>query len=80
MPLEEFAKDNPDCKFVSESKTGVRLDSLKIKSLPVLSDLPVDTVICLRKLSEVSQTFGKAQNEENYRRGVEFIKNIFNYN
>jgi hypothetical protein len=45
----------------------------------VLCDLPDDTVVCIRELSEVSQIFGKSQNEENYRRGIEVIKNFFAY-
>ena len=75
--LGEYAKENSALRFASEEKTGVYLNSLEISGLPVLCDLPDDTVICMRELSEVSQIFGKAQNEENYRRGIEFIKNLF---
>lgn len=77
--LEEFSEGNTECVFASGTKTGVYLSSLKISSLPVLCDLPDDTVVCIRELSEVSQIFGKSQNEENYRRGIEVIKNFFAY-
>ena len=79
LPLGEYATENDDFVFASENKTGVYLNSLEISRLPILSDMPEDTIVCMRALSEVSQVFGKAQNEENYRRGIEVIKNIFEF-
>lgn len=76
--LDGFSQ-NGEIEYASEGKTGVYLCSLAIKELPVLENLPEDTVICVRALSEVSSAFGKAENEENHRRAVEAIKNIFNY-
>ena len=79
LPLGEYASGNTECVFVTDSKTGVYLNSLAISKLLVLCDLPDDTVICVRAQDELSQVFNKSKNEENYRRAVEVIKNIFEY-
>lgn len=79
LSLSELGKNTEGVKFASDNGNAVYLSSLKISSLPVLCDLPDDTVVCMRNLSEVSQVFGKAQNEENYRRGLSVIEAIFSF-
>lgn len=76
--LDGFSQ-NGELEYASEEKTGVYLRSLAIKELPVLENLPEDTVVCVRALSEVSSVFDKAENEENHRRAIETVKNIFEY-
>lgn len=80
ISLSEYKNASGEAVFLGENETGVYLNSLAISGLPVLCDLPDDTVLCVRKLSEVSQTFGKAKNEENYKRSIEMLENIFSYN
>ena len=76
ISLSELA---PEGAVLADGERAVYLSSLNAARLPVLASLPADTVICVRKLSEVSQTFGKAENEKNYSRGVEFMKKLFSY-
>ncbi len=74
--LEPYTKEGADYEFVSEDKTGIYLRSLNISRLPTLSELPEDTVICMRKLSPVASVFGKKQNEKNFKNSEEVMKNI----
>lgn len=61
------------------SESGVYLRSLPFYELPEICDLPSDTVVCLRQVSEVSEAFGKAKNQKSFERGEKVIKSIFAY-
>ena len=61
------------------SERGIYLSSLPFYALPEVCNLPPDTVICLREISEVSTMFGKDSNEENFHRGETMLKNILSY-
>ena len=58
---------------------GVYLSSLGIYSLPGICDLPPDTVVCLRALSEVSQHLNKNEATEAFRRSEIIFENILSY-
>ena len=69
-------------EYIYASERGIYLSSPALSdfySLPVIAELPEDTVICLRQLSEVSTLFGKEQNETHFKRGESIIKNILSY-
>ena len=68
-----------DAECETASSRGIYLRSLEYYSMPEICNLPDDTVVCLRKLSEVSTLFGKADNEENFRRGEIIFRNIISY-
>lgn len=58
------------------SENGVYLGSLDLYSLPGICDLPSDTVVCLRALSEVSSALNKSESKEAFLRGEEILRNI----
>ncbi len=74
--LESYGNEGRTYEYLTEGKTGIYLHSLEIGDLPTLADLPEDTVVCMRALSPVSSVFGKKQNEENFERSEEVMRNI----
>lgn len=77
--LSAFVQEGSEVEYYDGTKTAVYLKSTGMSKLPVLCDLPDDTLIVLRSLSEVSNTFGKEENRENYARSEQFVKNMLNY-
>ena len=77
--FSEVADYIGDVECETVSGRGVYLRSLAYYDLPEICNLPEDTVVCLRKLSEVSTLFGKAENEKNFHRGEIIFKNIISY-
>ena len=76
-PIEGYTDTSLEYEYASEH--GIYLRSLKIYSLPEICELPDDTVVCIRQLSEVSSVFGKKDNEEHFRRAEIIMKNILGY-
>ena len=76
-PLAGYTKEGAEYEYASER--GIYLRSLPFSSLPVVCDLPDDTVVCLRKFSEVANTIGRANNEENFKRGEDMMKKLLSY-
>lgn len=76
-PLEEYAVDGVEYEYASER--GIYLRSLPFGDLPYISDLPDDTVVCLRRLSELSSHVGSKENKEFFRRGEDIITKILSY-
>ena len=76
-PLSPYTKDGAEYEYASER--GIYLRSLPFGALPYISDFPDDTVVCLRRLSEVSSHFGKKENEELFRRGEDTMLRILSY-
>ncbi len=74
--LSSYEKEGKSYEYASEEKTGIYLRSLGISSLPTLSELPEDTVVCMRALSPVSSVFGKKENEKNFERSETVMRNI----
>lgn len=76
-PIEQYTSSDRTYEYASER--GIYLRSLDIYKLPEISNLPDDTVVCIRQLSEVSSVFGKKDNEEFFRRAEIVLKNILDY-
>lgn len=76
-PLSPYTEEGVEYEYASER--GIFLRSLQLYRLPEICNLPEDTVVCIRQLSEVSSVFGKAENEENFRRGEEVMKKILSF-
>ena len=76
-PIAEYTVAGEEYEYASER--GIYLRSLDLYELPELSNLPDDTVVCIRQLSEVSSFFGKRDNEEYFRRAEIVLKNILSY-
>ncbi len=76
--LEKYVNAGTDVRYLEDNKCAIYLNSTGMKNLPVLNDLPSDTVITLRALSEISNTLNKEDNRENYRRSEEYIRAFVN--
>ena len=76
-PLAQYIPEGVECEMVNER--GVYLSSLALYDLPEISKLPDDTVVCLRSLSDFSNSVGKAKNRESFAKGEKIIKDIFAY-
>ena len=76
-PLEGYTKEGGEYEYASAR--GIYLHSLPYSELPYISSFPEDTVLCLRRLSEVSSHFGKKENEELFRRGEIITSAILSY-
>ena len=77
VEVSEYLSDGVEYSLAT--KRGVYLSSLPFYSLPEIENLPEDTVVCLRRLSEVSSVFGKSENAKNFSRGEQIFKNILSY-
>ena len=66
-------------EYEQVNERGVYLSSLGLYDLPEISNLPPDTVVCLRSLSEVSESIGKAKNRDSFAKGEKIIKEILSY-
>ena len=64
-------------KYHGEGNRAVYLNSLKFSSLPIIEDLPDDTVVCLRVESEGFGGIGS--NSKAYQNSVAMIKSLFAY-
>lgn len=76
-PLAPYGKDGAEYEYASER--GIYLRSLPFSSLPEICDLPDDTVVCLRRFSDVASTIGRSDNEENFKRGEDMMKKLLSY-
>lgn len=74
--LDSSQKDSPRVIFYADD--AVFLSSTYLASLPVFSNMPEDTLVCLRMKSAISSHFGKEDTEEAYRRSEETIRKILN--
>lgn len=68
-----------DGDYELASEHGVYLRSLDFYSLPEICELPDDTVVCLRKNSDVSNFFNKRQNVKNFSISEKIFENILNF-
>ena len=67
-----------ECEFASDK--GIYLRSLDFYSIPEISALPDDTVVCLRAISEVSGKMNRQDNEKAFARGEEMLIALINFN
>lgn len=79
--LSKLVEDGTEVEYYGDGGdfTAIYLKSTKFSELPVFSDLPEDTLIVLRGLSEVSNTLSKEDNRENFDRSTELVKAMINY-
>lgn len=79
--LSKYVDTGTEVSYFNEGKdtTAIYLNSTGFKNLPVLYDLPDDTVIALRGFSEVSNFLDGDDNRENYRRSEQYVRNVINY-
>jgi len=76
-PLQSYAPMGADLEYYSER--AIKLSSTDFYSLPGISELPEDTLICLRLSSAVADAFGGERNEEIFKNAEKVIKNILTY-
>ena len=71
--ISDYAKDGGSYEYASEH--GIYLSSLGIYGLPTVSQLPENTVVCLRKPGVLGQT----DDGSSYKRAESTLKNILFY-
>ena len=74
--ISEYA-DGTDAELYSDY--AVKLSSLEFYELAGICNLPSDTLLCLRRYSEMSTLLSSKENKANYDRSKEIITNIINY-
>lgn len=79
LPLTEYASGVEGVRYAGERQSGIYLSSLDFYSCPATSDLPSDTVVVLKKVSDVSNCVGKKGNTEKFRAAEEMLKSILAY-
>ncbi len=79
-PLSEYAGGG-DVEFVGSSSLGIRLSSIEgFASLGAVSALDTaDTVVCLRRVTEVSAFWNRSRNENNFEAAEAALINILSY-
>ena len=77
---EISAYTNPDRDYEYASERGIYIRSLDFYGMPYISDLPNDTVVCIRRLSDVSGLFGGGEAAESFRRAEILIREILGNN
>ena len=76
-PLSQYVKDGVEVEYYTES--AIYLSSTGFYSLPGISNLPSDTLICLRGVSAFANHFNKKDATEARRRAIDVIENMINY-
>ncbi len=74
LPVTEYVGD-ADVELYNEY--GVLLSSTEFGNLGVLSNLPDDTIFCVRRVSTIASLFGKKEAERNHARNLEAARAIF---
>jgi len=74
--IGKYTDTGSGIEYEYASEHGIYLRSLPFKDEAVVCNLPDDTVVCVRKLSEVSATFDKDTNTENHSRAENMIRKI----
>lgn len=72
--LSPYAKTGKEYEYASER--GIYIRSLDFYGMPYISSLPDDTVVCIRRLSDVSGLFGGGEATESFRRAEILIREI----
>ena len=77
VPLSGYAGNAEGLEYLDDS--AIYLKSTAFGSLPVIRDLPEDTVIALRTLSAIASHYDKSQNVKNFENAEDMIRNILSY-
>ena len=76
--IADYTADGKEYDFVSEY--GIRLSSLDAKDLPGISSLDAeDTIVCIRKISAMSNMFSKAESKEQFARSEDYLRSLLSY-
>lgn len=67
---------NPNNNYEYASSKGIYIRSLDFYEMPYISALPDDTVVCIRRLSDVSGLFGGADAEDSFKRAEIVLREI----
>ena len=76
--ISEFTSEKFKDNYEYASENGIYLRSLDFYSIPEIAKLPDDTVVCIRKFSEISSLFGKG-NEKQYENSAALLSSILSY-
>ena len=76
-PIKQYCPE--DNNFVFEGDNAIYLSSTDLYKLAPFSELPEDTLICIRIKTAFSSDFGKEKTDEYYRRAEEYLKTILAY-
>ena len=75
--LSPYVNDGTKVEYYTDS--AIYLNSTAFYSLPGISDLPEDTVICLKNRSAFSSHFNEKGAKKAHENSKDLIKNILNY-
>ena len=75
--LAPYAPESSSLEYYSES--AIKLSSTDFYKLPGISQLPEDTLICLRLSSAVADAFGGEKNAENFKHAEDIVRNMLSY-
>lgn len=76
--IAPYTDSEKDYEYASAK--GIYIRSLEFYNMPYIADLPDDTVICIRRLSDVSGLFGGGEAEESFRRAEVVLREILGAN
>ena len=76
-PLAPYVHEGTSVEYYTDS--AILLSSTAIYSLPGISKLPADTVICLKNKSAFSSHFNKGGAEKAHNNGKDMIEKIINF-
>lgn len=77
--ISQYTSEKFQDSYEYASANGIYLRSLDFYSIPEIARLPDDTVVCIRKFSEISSLFGKQNNEKQYENSQIFLSSILSY-
>ena len=76
-PLAQFSAENTSLKYYDDN--SVYLSSTKFYSLPGISSLPDNTLVCLKKPSVFASHFNEKETKRDYARAETAVIKILNY-
>ena len=78
MEIADYTVEGREYDFVSEY--GIRLSSLDAKDMPGISSLDAeDTIVCIRKISAMSNMSRKLESKKQFARSEDFLRNLLSY-
>lgn len=77
-PLSQFVSNGTEVEYYDSN--AVYLSSTGFYSLPGISSLPENTLVCLKKPSVFASHFNEKQTKRDYARGEATVIKILNYN
>lgn len=75
-PIAQYTDSESGIDYEYASERGIYLRSLPFYEEPEVCNLPDDTVVCVRKLSEVSSSFDRDTNTAQHDRAIEMLRSI----